>query len=259
MTLRAPVRGLVSGEAPADAELVRYVCTVHRLAWGAPFVAFDPARAVEADARLERAGDAVVLHVGPLRAAGVVASQPITLIQGIAKGDKCDAIVRDATELGATRVLVTPMQRSVARPAADKLAARESRWQRIADEAARQSGRGDAPQVSVPQSLDAALDAALEGALGSARDVAGFVLWERATTPLGPDLANALRTARPLVFVIGPEGGIDEREVAACERRGFAARSLGSFVLRTETVAAAVLGAVMVVRGLLPAPGHAVE
>lgn len=246
--LRAPVRGLAEGDASADPDLVRYVCNVHRIALGEVFVAFDPERALEADARLERVDGVIVLRASALRPAAIVAPTPITVIQGLAKGEKCDAIVRDATELGATGVLLTPLARSVVRPSADKLAARETRWQRIADEAARQSGRGDAPRVASPASLDAALDEALGSARDASAHAVGFVLWERATTPLGPDLARAVAEGRPLVFVIGPEGGLEDSEVERCVARDLVPRSLGPFVLRTETVAAAVLGAVMVLR-----------
>lgn len=237
--LRAPVRGLTSGAYRAEAELVHYVVAVRRWKLGAPFVAFDPERGVEADVSLEEAGDGYELHVGALRPATVVASRPLVLVQGLAKGDKCDAIVRDATELGATRVVLVATERSVVRPAEAKLSAKVERWQRIADEAARQCGRGDTAVVVTRPSLTAALDDATDG-------TAAFVLWENATAPLGPPLSQAVRDARPLLFVVGPEGGLTEAEVEACRARGSTVASLGPFVLRTETVAAAVLGAVRV-------------
>lgn len=245
MTLRAIVRGLAEGSSSAEPELVRYVCTVHRLEMGTSFVAFDPERGLEADAHLAVEGERTTLHVRAVRRASVVATRPLALVQGFAKADKCDAIVRDATELGATLVLVAAMDRSVARPSGAKLAPREERWRRIAGEAARQCGRGDAPRVAAFASLEAALSEL-------APDTAGFVLWERATTPLGPELTRALgdRPKRPLAFVIGPEGGLADAEVDRCRARGFEPFSLGPFILRTETVAAAVLGAVRVLEGL---------
>ena len=243
MTLRAIVRGLSEGAATAEPELVRYVCTVHRIEMGTTFVVFDPERSLEADAHLAVDGERTLLHVRHVRGATLVAARPLALVQGFAKADKCDAIVRDATELGATTVLVAAMERSVARPQGAKLGVREERWRRIAAEAARQCGRGDAPRVAAFSSLEAAL-------ADLAPDSAGFVLWERASVPLGPTLALALASMRPLAFVIGPEGGLSESEVDACRTRGFEAFSLGPFILRTETVASAVLGAVRVLEGL---------
>lgn len=245
MTLRAPVRGLAEGPHQPDPELVHYLCTVHRLRTGDGFLAFDPQRGLEADATLEGEGDALSLRVGPVRAAKVTARRPITLIQGFGKADKCDAVVRDATELGVTAVLVATMDRSVARPVENKMAAREERWRRIATEAARQSGRGDVPHIGAVTSLESALD-------GLAPDVAVFVLWERATAPLGPALKLVMASGaeRPLAFVIGPEGGLGDREIAACAARDLTPYSLGDFILRTETVAAAVLGAVRILEQL---------
>jgi 16S rRNA (uracil1498-N3)-methyltransferase len=219
---------------------VRYVQAVHRLGLGVSFIAFDPGQAVEAEAHLTRGdGDAHVLHVSELRPAPKRAARPLVLVQGFAKADKCDAIVRDATELGATAIVIAPMARSVARPPKEKHGAREARWRKIADEAARQSGRGDAPNVVLAESLEAALAAV-------PAEAAKFLLWERATDPLGPQLGSALATASALAFVVGPEGGLEEREVELCRSHGFLAASLGPFVLRTETVAAAVLGAVQI-------------
>jgi 16S rRNA (uracil1498-N3)-methyltransferase len=243
VTLRAVVVGLSSGASEAPPELVRYVCVVHRIASGAPFVAFDPTARLEADAHLAVDGERAVLHVGPLRTAAVVATRSLSIVQGFAKADKCDAIVRDATELGATALWITTMARSVARPVAAKRGAREERWRRIAAEAARQCGRGDSPRVAVCDSLDAALREL-------APSVIGFVLWENAKAPLGPALVDAIRVERPLAFVVGPEGGLTDHEVATCRARGFEAYSLGPFVLRTETVVSAVLGAVRVLEGV---------
>lgn len=250
MTLRAPVRGLSEGSSAASEELVRYVCKVHRLALGQPFVAFDPTCGMEADARLhegpgERGASrsAHVLEVGPLRASPIVARVPLVVIQAFAKGDKCDAVVRDATELGASAVILTATERTVAKPPPSKMDAREQRFRRIADEAARQSGRGDAPRIAIAPDLASALSEVPPG-------TAGFVLWEQATTPLGPPLLAALGAQQPIAFVIGPEGGLSEAEVAAAQVNGFEAVSLGPFILRTETAAAAVLGALRVMQSL---------
>lgn len=240
-TLRAPVRGLAPGARAAPPELVRYVCIVHRSPDGR-FLAFDPAAGVEADARIVRSEDGATLEVGELRTARVVAARRLVLVQGLGKGDKSDAVVRDAAELGATEVALTIMERSVARPTSDKLAAREARWQRIADEAARQAGRGDAPRVTVHDGLEGALQSIRAGAPA----LAGFVLYEGGGAPLGPALAEALASDSGLLFVIGPEGGIAPAEIDACRAAGLVVASLGPFVLRTETVATAVLGAVRV-------------
>ena len=75
---------------------------------------------------------------------------------------------------------------------------------------------------------------------------ARFCLWENATEPLGATLPDAIARVASMAFAIGPEGGLTAEEVEEARVLGYAPVSLGPFVLRTETVAAAVLGAVRV-------------
>lgn len=75
---------------------------------------------------------------------------------------------------------------------------------------------------------------------------AKFCLWEDATAPLRAPLERALATSDPLSFAIGPEGGLSREEVDVAEASGCEVTSLGPFVLRTETVATAVLGAIRI-------------
>lgn len=80
---------------------------------------------------------------------------------------------------------------------------------------------------------------------------ARFCLWERATEPLAPALFEALAQGASLAFACGPEGGLEDVEVEQARSRGWHTVSLGPLALRTETVAAAVLGAVRVWSGLV--------
>jgi 16S rRNA (uracil1498-N3)-methyltransferase len=237
---RAPVADLATGEHRLGGALAHYLGRVLRLRAGSAFVAFDPARGLEADATVVRAeADTVTVSVGPLRTGKAPPERPLLWIQGFAKGDKVDAIVRDATELGATRVVVAVTRRSVVKVDAARGDARAQRWARIAEEAARQCGRSDAPRVERPVPWEEAL--AFAGA-GDAR----FCLYEGATEPLAPALFEALAEGRALAFACGPEGGLDEAEVAHASANGWTIASLGPLILRTETVAAAVLGAVRI-------------
>jgi 16S rRNA (uracil1498-N3)-methyltransferase len=237
---RAPVAALVEGDVRLEGGVAHHLARVLRLTAGDAVVAFDPATGREADATIVRAdGGEVVLRVGALRDGAKSTQREIVVIQGLAKGDKCDAVVRDATELGATRIIVAATERSVVRLDAERASSRQARWMRIAEQAARQSGRATAPQVDDPCTWSEALARVPDA---SAR----FCLWERATEPLGTPLMEALTTAVPLAFAIGSEGGLTEDEAHLAETRGWALASLGALVLRTETVAASVLGAVLV-------------
>jgi 16S rRNA (uracil1498-N3)-methyltransferase len=218
---------------------------VLRLRSGDAFVAFDPASGMEADAEVIWAdGGHVTVQFGELHAGEVRAGREILWIQGLAKGDKTDAVVRDATELGVTRFVVARAHRSVVKLGVARASERQSRWARIAQEAARQCGRSDCPLVDPPQTWS---DAIAIPTAGTAR----FCLWERAVDPLAPLLLDALSSNAPLAFACGPEGGFEEREVEEARARQWAVVSLGTFAIRTETVAAAVLGAVRVWEGLV--------
>src|SRR3954463_13621057 len=97
--VRAPIADLAEGERPLLPASAHYVVRVLRLRAGDHFVAFDPARGIEADAEIVRADEnGVVARFDAPRKADIVAEAPLAFIQGMAKGDKCDAIVRDATE-----------------------------------------------------------------------------------------------------------------------------------------------------------------
>jgi 16S rRNA (uracil1498-N3)-methyltransferase len=244
VTIRAPLPDLAPGERLLEGAVAHYLGRVLRLRAGDVFVAFDPASAREADATTVRVDDRTfTVRVGPLREGTARAPRELVWIQGLAKGDKCDAVVRDATELGATRIVVATTRRSVVRLDAKRAAERQARWARIAEQAARQCGRSDTPLVDPPCPWDEALARAGD-------DAARFMLWERAVEPLGPTLFSALARQSPLVFACGPEGGLEEIEVELGRTRGWTVASLGPLALRTETVAAAVLGAVRVWSGL---------
>lgn len=162
----------------------------------------------------------------------------IVLVQGLAKGDKMDTVVRHATELGVGAFVPLACERSVVRLDAKKAAARTERWRAVAKSAAMQSGQPALPEVSPPQGVREAC-ALLSGAH------AVLVCWEEApqTAFLDDALEHALAVqhvpapdARVAVCV-GPEGGFSRAEVdalLACNRHARLV-TLGPSILRTET------------------------
>ena len=242
MKVRLPLSALVAGERTLPAAARHYAFRVLRLVDGDAFVAFDPDRAREAPGTVKDAAQGRVELAEP-REAVVVAGREILWIQGGAKGEKMDAVVRDATELGATRFCGARTERSLLKLDGTRAEERRARWERIAREAARQSGRGDGvtvlPWMGWTEALALATAALHPG-------VARFCAWEGATAPLGPPLMAALLTKCPLAFAAGPEGGLTDEEAEIAESAGWALVSLGALLLRTETVAAAVLGAVRI-------------
>ncbi|HZX40622.1 MAG TPA: RsmE family RNA methyltransferase, partial [Myxococcaceae bacterium] len=89
--------------------------------------------------------------------------RPVVLIQGLPKGDKLDWVLQKSTELGVSAVWPVVTARSVARPKPEALGPRHGRWQRIVEEAARQSGRAEVPEVAPLRSLNEALKALIPG------------------------------------------------------------------------------------------------
>jgi 16S rRNA (uracil1498-N3)-methyltransferase len=237
LRLRVPLS--ISGPGPCtlSAQTMNYVTRVHRVGPGGRFIAFDPERAIEADAELlEVTKTGATARIEEIRPGTLRPERQVTLIQCVGKGEKMDGIVRDATELGATRIIPAIAERTIPRPDA----ARAERWRRIAIEAARQCGRGDAPAVDPPSKLLVALSK-----LNLREGEVAFCLDPNARAPLGPALA-ALPAGAAVTLLAGPEGGLEPPELVAAERAGFAHVSIGPLILRTETVCAAVLGALLI-------------
>ena len=237
--IRAPVAKLAEGARTLSADTSSYLCRVLRLRAGDRFVAFDSEARTEADATIDEASaDAARVTIGAVRPAAVVVLTPVRLVYALSKGDKVDAVVRDATELGATEILLAPSDHSVVKIDDGKRAAKIQRWERIAEEAARQCGRSDPPRIVLHADMRAAVTA------GKSAEGDAFILDPRADAPLGRHLS-----AREGTFAIGPEGGFSAEEIAFAQSEGYRPVTLGSLVLRTETVAAAVLGALRVLEG----------
>lgn len=221
------------GEQELPLTVGHYVARVLRKARGDRLLLFDPRLGLEAEAEVRSVDGARVLVLAEASRPVSSFGREIWLIQALGKGDKLDTVVQDATELGVSRILPVLSERTVVQPG-PKAAARVERWRRIAAGAARQCGRAQAPEISEIAPLLAAaetVDAELRLLL----------------VPGAPRAAGPLLLGEPgaVAFVVGPEGGLSEKEVEALEARGWIPASLGSTTLRTETVAAAVLGALL--------------
>lgn len=157
------------------------------------------------------------------------------------KSDKLEHVIQKATELGATQIVAFPSSRCVSRPDEKSLQKKLPRWQKIAQSAAKQSGRGVIPQVRVLGSYHEAL---LEA--GQADIPIVFYENEHATT-----LKMALQTGTfaSVSLLTGPEGGLEETEIQQARQAGFQICTLGSRILRCETAPLCALSAVMYAAG----------
>lgn len=161
----------------------------------------------------------------------------VVLVQGIAKGEKMDDVVRHATEVGVSGFVPFSCERSIVKLDEKKAASKTARWRSIAKSAAMQSGQPDVPEVCEPMGLAEVCSLAK-------RATAVLVCWEEAS---GGSIREALATAlsRQMIMpedarvlvVVGPEGGLTQAEVhSLCDANSFAsAVTLGPSILRTET------------------------
>lgn len=178
----------------------------------------------------------------------------LTLVQGLAKGEKMEFVIQKGTELGVSRFIPVMTERSVVQLTEKKASDRIERWQRIAREAAEQCRRGAVPEVAPLASWEEALKQA------TAADLK-LVPWEEENA-LGLKAAlERLRNAGPsreplrIAIFIGPEGGLTSGEAALARARGALLVTLGPRILRTETAGLAVVASIMYEFGDLGNPG----
>lgn len=207
---------------------------VLRLDVGAEIVCFDGAGRVWRGRIAAYARDTAVVETTSKDVVTPPTGPRLTLAAGLVKGDRMDAIVQKATELGAVRIVPLATDRSDVRLDERRSAARLDRWRRIVVEASKQCERAWLPEVATPATLDTALEAA-DG------DAIAFV--ERVGAPARPYL-ETMRGALAVTIFVGPEGGWSERERALLADRGVAGLTLGPLVLRADTAAIAALAVV---------------
>ena len=168
----------------------------------------------------------------------------VTLYVAYAKGDKNDHVVQKAVELGACGIVLFPCRRCVARPEKGALVKRVMRLSRIAEEAAKQCGRGAIPTVTALDSFEEAVARAAEA------DVP-LLCYENETDVGLRQILDTRSEARTVSVMCGPEGGFDPAEAELAVERGLRSVTLGKRILRCETAPLAALTAIMFQTGEL--------
>jgi len=157
---------------------------------------------------------------------------PLSLVLGIglAKGEALDEAVRQATEMGVTRIFPFISERSE-RLTPERVERRRERWQRLARESIKSCQRSMLPLIEPPRDFAAALDGPEEVKL---------IFWEEER---GGGLKPILQLPRPkdVRVLIGPEGGFSAGEAALAREAGFHAVSLGPRRLKVATAALAAI------------------
>ena len=163
----------------------------------------------------------------------------VTLYQGIPKGERMDWIAQKCTEAGVGRIVPVAFSRCVAKWEGKDAPKKQARFQRIAAEAAKQSGRAVTPEVALPISF-AQLCGDMQG-----YDVA-LVPWEEER---GRGIRAAWQEEKNVAIVIGPEGGISPEEMEQLRAAGGRGVTLGPRIFRTETAGLAALLSLLTLSG----------
>ena len=158
----------------------------------------------------------------------------ITLYMGYPKGDKLELVIQKAVELGAASIVPFLSERCVKQPRADREEKQNARQRRIAEEAAKQCGRGRIPSVGMPISFSEVLNSI------SAYDLALFCYEGDGTTSL-KQVLRAHSNAKRIAVIIGAEGGFSLAEAEAAIQAGCESVGLGKRILRCETAPLCVL------------------
>lgn len=165
-------------------------------------------------------------------------SSRIVLFQGLPKGDKMEWIIQKAVELGASEIVPLAMKNCVVKLDEKRAAKKVSRWQSIAEAAAKQSKRSLLPKVHDIMNFSAALEYAKE--LDQV-----FLPYEHARgMQETKEVLSQLQKGESVGIFIGPEGGYDPKEIKEASEIGKVI-SLGGRILRTETAGLTALSILM--------------
>lgn len=161
----------------------------------------------------------------------------LSLVQGIAKGDKMDMIIQKAVEIGVDTIYPILTEHTVVKYVGDKGEKKVNRWQTIALEACKQCQRNTLLEIKPITTLP---DILIE-----IKGPTCIMLYEKEEEVRLKDLLrNEFKTKEEIFLIVGPEGGFSENEVEKARNNGTFIATLGSRILRTET--ASLIGAALV-------------
>ena len=169
-------------------------------------------------------------------------SVQVTVLCGLPKGDRTDYIIQKCVEAGASEIMFFQSDRCVAKP--DKPEKKLERWQRIAEEAAKQSGRGILPQASWAGAYAHALNVANQKELG-------LFMYETGEREALNAVLEANSDVKTAAIVTGPEGGFAPFEADLARIVGLHICSMGERILRCETAPVVAVSALMYATGNL--------
>ena len=166
----------------------------------------------------------------------------VSVLCGLPKGDRVDYIIQKSVEAGAHDIVFFHSSRCIAKP--DDPYKKLERWNRISEEAAKQSGRGMIPKVSWAEDYGEVLNAAVHTDLP-------LFMYETGEREALSEVIEANRSIRTAAVITGPEGGFEAFEADLARIAGLHVCSMGERILRCETAPVVALTALMYASGNL--------
>lgn len=217
---------------------VNHIKNVLRLSNHAKITICD-GQAVDYKCSISEIGDrtirAQILSKGPSRSE---AETKITLFQSLIKGDKFEWVIQKSIEIGVSQIVPIQTAHCVSKlDGAKKTKSRIKRWNKIAQAAAKQSGRGMIPEVTEPLSYKQALNQA------QAMDLA-FVAYVKEEVETLKSHVEGFK-GKTIGIFIGPEGGFSDAEIQKAEECHVKPITLGPRILRSETASLVLLSNIL--------------
>lgn len=211
----------------------RHIRRVLRLRTGDGIIVFDGSGREYEGVIIKEEPTAVLIKVSGLFSSKEESPIDIVLAQSLLKGEKMDYLIQKATELGVRRVIPFFSSRSIPLPDRSKTLERHQRWERIAIEASKQCGRGFIPKIEVLCDYSEMLSLA-------SRESLRLILHEKEGRRLKEVLSDP-QDRRRIFFVVGPEGGLTQKEIDESKGKEFVPVFMGERILRAETASLCLL------------------
>lgn len=165
----------------------------------------------------------------------------VHIYQGLPKADKMELIIQKSVELGVDKITPIEMKRCVVKLDGKDKVKKVERWQKISEVAAKQCGRDIIPQICSVKNVKEMCNEFNQ------YDVV-VLCYENEKQTFLKDILNSININNSnlkIAIIVGPEGGIDETEVDFMKQNGAKVVSLGSRILRTETVSLYLMSIIM--------------
>lgn len=185
--------------------------------------------------------DEIICEIKEKVASQVESNVEITIFQGLPKADKMELIIQKSTELGASKFVPVALNRCIVKLSGKDAQKKIERWQKISEVAAKQCGRDLIPKIENIENIEEVKKQIPDFDLF-------FVAYEQEKNVYLKQVLQEVDKNKEkikIAFLIGPEGGLEEKEVEQMKNAGAKVISLGNRILRTETVALSVTSIIM--------------